>query len=197
MLEAWVKTLPAGVEFRRVPAPFLGNAANLQRCYYALEAMGEALHRASRKRRVAVKALLLDQALFAGTGNIYADEALFAAGVRPRRAAGGLTRAECERIATGLRQALLRGIETGGSSIDDYFAPDGEDGSYQDEHRVYGRTGEPCRVCGTRPTRGTELSRPGPRCGAAALPGAWGCAGSAPRPSGWPRCAMHRARGSA
>jgi formamidopyrimidine-DNA glycosylase len=133
----------------------------------ALEATGEALFRASRRRRAAVKALLLDQALFAGTGNIYADEALFAAGVRPRRRAGGLTRAECERIAEGLRRALQRGIETGGSSISDFLAPDGADGSFQDEHQVYGRTGQPCRACGSRIRRarvGQRASHWCPRC---------------------------------
>jgi len=115
----------------------------------ALEATGEALFAASRGRSVAVKNLLLDQSVLAGVGNIYADEALFGAGVRPRRRAGRVTRAECERIADALRRVLLRSIETGGSSISDYVAPDGSDGAYQDERRVYARTGEPCPACGT------------------------------------------------
>ena len=114
----------------------------------ALEVSGELLFEASRKRRVAIKALLLDQSVLAGCGNIYADEALFLAGVRPGRAAGRVTRLECDRIAEGLRRVLLRSIETGGSSISDYVAPDGEDGAYQDERRVYGREGEACRECG-------------------------------------------------
>jgi formamidopyrimidine-DNA glycosylase len=114
----------------------------------ALAASGEALFRASRGRRAAVKALLLDQSLFAGVGNIYADEALFHAGVRPARPAGRLTRAECERVADGVRRSLARAIETGGSSISDYVAPDGADGRYQDERRVYARAGEPCPACG-------------------------------------------------
>jgi formamidopyrimidine-DNA glycosylase len=97
-----------------------------------------------------VKTLLLDQALVAGTGNIYADEALFLAGVRPRRPAGRVTRAEYDRIAEALRQVMLRSIETGGSSISDYVAPDGSDGAYQDERRVYAREGEACARCGTR-----------------------------------------------
>ena len=114
----------------------------------ALEADGAALFAASRGRRIAVKSFLLDQAVLAGVGNIYADEALFGAGVRPARAAGRLSRAEWERIAAALRRVLLRSIETGGSSISDYVAPDGRDGAYQDERRVYDRTGAPCLACG-------------------------------------------------
>ncbi len=115
----------------------------------ALDATGELLFAASRRRSVAVKNLLLDQSVLAGTGNIYADEALFGAGVRPTRRAGRVTRIECDRIADALRRVLLRSIETGGSSISDYIAPDGADGAYQDERRVYARTGEPCLACGT------------------------------------------------
>jgi formamidopyrimidine-DNA glycosylase len=115
----------------------------------ALAITGEALFAATRGRSAAIKTLLLDQAIVAGTGNIYADEALFLAAVRPRRRAGRVTREECERIAGGVRQVMLRSIETGGSSISDYVAPDGSDGAYQDERHVYARTGEPCSVCGS------------------------------------------------
>ena len=114
----------------------------------ALEVTGELLFRANRGRRVAIKAMLLDQSVTAGVGNIYADEALFLAGVRPGRAAKRVTRRECDAIAKGLREVLRRSIETGGSSISDYVAPDGSDGGYQDERRVYGRKGEPCLECG-------------------------------------------------
>jgi formamidopyrimidine-DNA glycosylase len=116
----------------------------------ALGATGARLFAESRGRTVAIKSLLLDQAVLAGTGNIYADEALFGAGVRPTRTAGRVTRAECDRIAAALVRVLERSIETGGSSISDYVAPDGSDGAYQDERRVYAREGEPCPVCGTR-----------------------------------------------
>jgi len=115
----------------------------------ALEVDGAHLFAASRKRKVAVKNLLLDQAVLAGAGNIYADEALFRAGVRPRRRAERVTRAECDALAEALRQVLVRSIETGGSSISDYVAPDGQDGAYQDERKVYARKGEPCLACGT------------------------------------------------
>jgi formamidopyrimidine-DNA glycosylase len=114
----------------------------------ALAITGEALFAATRGRTAAIKTLLLDQGVVAGTGNIYADEALFFAGVRPRRPAGRVTRAECERIADGVRRVMLRSIETGGSSISDYVAPDGSDGAYQDERRVYARAGEACGACG-------------------------------------------------
>lgn len=114
----------------------------------ALNASSDHLFQASRKRKVAVKNLLLDQSVLAGVGNIYADEALFSAGVRPGRGAGRVTRAEYARIAEGLVRILNRSIETGGSSISDYIAPDGSDGGYQDERRVYSRTGEPCYGCG-------------------------------------------------
>ncbi|MEZ4334622.1 MAG: bifunctional DNA-formamidopyrimidine glycosylase/DNA-(apurinic or apyrimidinic site) lyase [Myxococcota bacterium] len=114
----------------------------------ALALSGPALFAACRGRKAAIKAVLLDQSIAAGVGNIYADEALFVAGVRPARAAGRITRREADAIVAGLQRVLLRSIETGGSSISDYVAPDGSDGTYQDERKVYGRTGEPCRVCG-------------------------------------------------
>jgi formamidopyrimidine-DNA glycosylase len=115
----------------------------------ALEACGERLFRATRGRRVAIKQLLLDQSLLAGVGNIYADEALFLCGVRPGRRAGRVTRRECEQLAEEVRRVLHRSIETGGSSIRDYVAPDGADGSYQLERHVYARAGEPCFSCGS------------------------------------------------
>lgn len=115
----------------------------------ALELEGAGLFAACRGRTASIKAVLLDQSVAAGVGNIYADEALFVAGVRPARAAGRVTRRECDAITAGLHRVLLRSIETGGSSISDYVAPDGADGGYQDERQVYGRKGEPCKVCGT------------------------------------------------
>jgi len=115
----------------------------------ALEVTGSHLFRATRRRTVAVKTLLLAQDVVAGVGNIYADEALFDARVRPARRAGRTTRAECDRIARALRRVMTRAIATGGSSIRDFFAPDGIDGTYQDERRVYARAGQPCPVCGT------------------------------------------------
>lgn len=102
-----------------------------------------------RGRKVAIKAALLNQSLLAGVGNIYADESLFRGGIRPRRAAGRLTRGELERLRTSLKEVLRAAIRLGGSSVSDYVGADGERGFFQLEHCVYQRTGEPCRVCGT------------------------------------------------
>jgi formamidopyrimidine-DNA glycosylase len=113
----------------------------------ALGATGEALHDAMRRRGAAIKSVILDQATLAGVGNIYADEALFLSGVRPTRKAAKVTLRECEALAANIRGVLRRSIETGGSSISDYISPDGRDGAYQDERHVYGRKGEPCKVC--------------------------------------------------
>jgi formamidopyrimidine-DNA glycosylase len=119
----------------------------------ALEITGTRLYDATRKRRTAIKTVLLDQDVLAGVGNIYADEALFRAGIRPRKSAKLLTRAQCTKLADEVRAVLLRSIETGGSSISDYVRPDGSDGGYQHERKVYGRKGEPCSVCGTEIVR--------------------------------------------
>jgi formamidopyrimidine-DNA glycosylase len=114
----------------------------------ALDVSGEILFSAGRKRKVAIKNLLLDQSVLAGMGNIYADEALFLTGVRPTRKASRVTRAECEVLAQTIRKVLGRSIETGGSSIRDFVAPDGSDGGYQLERWVYARKGEACLECG-------------------------------------------------
>jgi formamidopyrimidine-DNA glycosylase len=113
----------------------------------ALQARGADLFRAASKRRVAIKSVLLDQAVLAGVGNIYADEALFGAGVQPARRADRVTEQECEAIVAQAQRVMLRSIETGGSSISDYVRPQGERGRFQDERRVYARTDEPCLVC--------------------------------------------------
>lgn len=114
----------------------------------ALQATGELLFAATRGKRGAIKTLLLDQSVLAGVGNIYADEALFGAGIRPTLPAGRLKRSQCDVLAAAIVRVLKRSIATGGSSISDYVAPDGSHGRYQDERRVYSRTGEPCRACG-------------------------------------------------
>jgi formamidopyrimidine-DNA glycosylase len=113
----------------------------------ALKASGAELFAKTRGRKISTKSLLLDQAVLAGVGNIYADEALFRAAVRPTRAARSLSKQECARIAEALVQVLTRSIETGGSSISDYVRPDGSDGGYQNERKVYARTGEACPRC--------------------------------------------------
>ena len=102
-----------------------------------------------RGRRLAIKAALLNQTLLHGVGNIYADESLFRSGIRPRRMAGRLTRAELLKLREALQQVLRQAIELGGSSVSDYVDADGVRGFFQLEHRVYLRTGQPCLVCAT------------------------------------------------
>lgn len=102
-----------------------------------------------RGRKLAIKAALLNQTLLAGVGNIYADESLFHAGIRPRRMAGRLTKAELERLRLALRKVLKRAIRLGGSSVSDYVDANGMRGFFQLEHCVYQRTGLPCRKCQT------------------------------------------------
>jgi formamidopyrimidine-DNA glycosylase len=100
-------------------------------------------------RRLAIKAALLNQSLLAGVGNIYADESLFRAGIRPRRRSERLTRAELERLRLELREVLEQAIRLGGSSVSDYVDADGVRGFFQLEHCVYLRTGLPCLRCQT------------------------------------------------
>jgi formamidopyrimidine-DNA glycosylase len=100
-------------------------------------------------RKTPIKAALLNQSLLHGVGNIYADEALFRAGIRPRRLAGRLTRDELARLRTALQTVLKRAIKLGGSSVSDYVDAEGMRGYFQIEHRVYGHGGDPCTTCGT------------------------------------------------
>ncbi len=114
-----------------------------------LEIESEEFAKLFRGRHLAIKAALLNQSLLSGVGNIYADESLFRAGIRPRKAAGRLTRAELERLRLALREVLQHAIRLGGSSVSDYVDADGVKGFFQLEHCVYQRTGEPCRSCST------------------------------------------------
>ena len=102
-----------------------------------------------RPRKLPIKAALLNQKLLSGVGNIYADESLFRAGIRPRRLSGRLTKAELEGVRLALREVLEHAIRLGGSSVSDYVDADGVRGFFQLEHCVYLRTGLPCRRCQT------------------------------------------------
>jgi formamidopyrimidine-DNA glycosylase len=102
-----------------------------------------------RGRKTPIKSALLNQKLLRGVGNIYADESLFRAGIRPRRRASTITRERLEKLLLGLKEVLKEAIALGGSSISDYVDADGEEGFFQLQHRVYGREGEPCLVCKT------------------------------------------------
>lgn len=114
----------------------------------ALSADLEFVSRRLRQRTIPIKTALLDQKIWAGVGNIYADEGLFAAGVRPTKSARRLTHKEALNVITHTRSILLRAVEHGGSTINDYIKADGTLGGYQNWHQVYGKEGEPCSRCG-------------------------------------------------
>jgi formamidopyrimidine-DNA glycosylase len=118
-------------------------------------------------RRAPLKAVLLDQRVVAGLGNIYADEALWRARLGPLRPANGLSDVEVQRLHRAIRAALRLGIERQGSTLTSYAAPDGSPGGMQREFRVYGRDGEACARCGTTITK-TRVGGRGtwycPRC---------------------------------
>jgi len=102
-----------------------------------------------RGRKTPIKSALLNQKLLSGVGNIYADEALFRADIRPRRRTASLTRDELLRLRIALKKVLREAIRLGGSSISDYVDADGEEGFFQLKHRGYGRAGKQCLVCKT------------------------------------------------
>ena len=102
-----------------------------------------------RGRKTPIKNALLNQKLLSGVGNIYADESLFRAGIRPRRRAASLSKEDLRRLYLAVQEVLKEAIALGGSSISDYVNSDGEEGFFQLQHRVYGREGEPCLVCKT------------------------------------------------
>ena len=118
-------------------------------------------------RRAPIKALLMDQRILAGLGNIYSDEALFRAGIHPKTPGGRLSWDRLERLVRAIRRVLAEAIVAGGSSISDYVNADGEPGWFQFRHRVYRRTGQPCLRCGA-PIRRIVIAQRGthycPRC---------------------------------
>jgi formamidopyrimidine-DNA glycosylase len=99
------------------------------------------------RRKVAIKLLLMNAAFVVGVGNIYASEALFRAKIDPRRAANTLSKKESERLVEVIREVLKEAIEKGGSTLRDYYLPDGDSGYFQHSFAVYGREGEPCVRC--------------------------------------------------
>jgi formamidopyrimidine-DNA glycosylase len=102
-----------------------------------------------RGRKTPIKSALLNQKLLSGVGNIYADESLFRAGIRPKRKAASLSKEALRRLYLAVQEVLKEAIAQGGSSVSDYVDADGEEGFFQLQHRVYGREGEPCLVCKT------------------------------------------------
>jgi formamidopyrimidine-DNA glycosylase len=112
-----------------------------------LEATEEQFIALFRGRKTPIKNALLNQKLLRGVGNIYADESLFRAGIRPRRRAATITRQQLAQLHHAVQEVLREAIQLGGSSISDYVDADGEEGFFQLQHRVYGREGELCLVC--------------------------------------------------
>ena len=109
---------------------------------------GDYLATRARGRRVAIKALLMDARVVVGVGNIYANEALFLAGIRPRVAAGRVSRPRLEALATAVKVTLEKAIDSGGTTLRDFVSADGRPGYFVHELAVYGRGGQPCPRCG-------------------------------------------------
>jgi len=108
---------------------------------------GKLLHRETRSRSAPVKTVIMNSHLVAGVGNIYANEALFRAGIDPRTPAQRLSQARCEALAREIKATMTEAIEAGGSSLRDYVGSDGMAGNFQNRFFVYGRAGEPCMRC--------------------------------------------------
>src|SRR5579863_1527294 len=108
----------------------------------------EYLHRITRKRRAAIKQVLMNGRLVTGVGNIYASEALFRAHINPRRAARRLSRADCARLVRSVRATLNTAIRAGGTTLRDYVGTDGNPGYFRQRLYAYERAGRACRVCG-------------------------------------------------
>jgi formamidopyrimidine-DNA glycosylase len=119
---------------------------------------GDHLWMRSRNRAASVKTFIMDQAIVVGVGNIYAAEALFAAGIHPTRAAGSVSRTRYARLAGEIKRILLYAITRGGTTLRDFISPDGAPGYFEQELFVYGRAGEPCKGCGT-PIRAITLGQ--------------------------------------
>ncbi|MBK9161876.1 MAG: Fpg/Nei family DNA glycosylase [Nitrosomonadales bacterium] len=107
------------------------------------------LYQATRKRSVSIKQCIMDSRVVVGVGNIYANEALFRAGIRPRLAAGKLSLPRCAKLVGEIRATLAEAIDLGGSSLRDFVDTAGQPGYFQQTYRVYGRAGEACHKCGT------------------------------------------------
>lgn len=149
-----ILTLSGGKELRFVDARRFGRLSVAKEAYTGpgkepLTIPLEDFIALFRGRKTPIKAALLNQSLLQGVGNIYADEALFHAGIRPRRQAGRLTRDELTRLRAALIKVLRHAIKLGGSSVSDYVDAEGVAGFFQLHHKVYSRTGQPCRTCST------------------------------------------------
>ena len=132
-----------------------------------LEISASEFHARLAGRRARIKALLLDQSIFRGIGNIYADESLWQARIHPARLAARLNSADLARLRKAIRRILQHAIEDRGSSISNFVDAEGQPGEYQQRHRAYGREGKPCFRCGSKIRRGSVAGRSSyfcPRC---------------------------------
>lgn len=105
------------------------------------------LYQQTRTRTAAIKTTIMDSHLVVGVGNIYASESLFRARIHPETLAKGLTLAQCELLVAEIKSTLHNALAAGGSSLRDFIGADGNPGYFQQQYFVYGRTGEPCRIC--------------------------------------------------
>ena len=110
---------------------------------------GDYLYQQMRTRTAPIKTTIMDGHLVVGVGNIYASESLFRARINPKTAANKVSRAKCERLVEEIKSTLAAAIEAGGSSLRDFFGADGNPGYFQQTYFVYGRTEQPCHVCGS------------------------------------------------
>ena len=109
---------------------------------------GNYLYRVSRKRKVAIKNMIMNSRVVVGVGNIYASEALFLAGIHPARAAGRLSRARCEKLALAIKDVLGKAISEGGTTLRDFIREEGQPGYFAQQLNVYGKSGKACPACG-------------------------------------------------
>jgi formamidopyrimidine-DNA glycosylase len=132
-----------------------------------LRMAAEEFYRSVHVRKASIKAVLLNQTVVRGLGNIYTDEALFRAGIRPQTPASRLSRKRANRLLDAIQEVLVEAIEHRGSSVSDYVDTEGRRGGFQQRHRVYDRAGEPCLICGAA-IRRTVVAQRGthfcPRC---------------------------------
>jgi formamidopyrimidine-DNA glycosylase len=128
---------------------------------------GSLLYECTRNRSASIKEVLMNSRIVAGVGNIYANEALFRAGINPMRPAGGLELIECEKLVQAIREILDLAIKAGGSSLRDFVDSSGNPGYFQQQYWVYRQTGRPCRKCGTNILQARQGQRSSfycPRC---------------------------------
>ena len=117
------------------------------------------LYRRARKRSCSIKSFIMNSHIVVGVGNIYASESLFKAGINPKRKAGSISKARMEKLVDAIKQTLSDAIRQGGTTLRDFTSETGKPGYFAQELQVYGRTGEPCPVCGSPVKQITQQQR--------------------------------------